>query len=349
MPSTPSPTPAVSGLLVLAGVVAFVSLGLAASPVFWRVSTQEEFLQGEVENVSIDATGQILIGPDTDLVYETTAPFLWSVVEDDGALWVGSGNDGKVFLVTSDGTGREVFDADELNVHALTPDGDGGVYAATSPDGAVYRVTRAGTAEVVFDPEEPYIWAVARRAATQTTDEDVLFVATGDPGRIYRVDAEGERDALLRHQSHTHTDARLRRKRQPPGRHGRTGAGCSDQPRGSGIRRPEQSVRRGPVTPTWDGRVLLRRGSGARGKCPDVVGGVVKRHAACHDCVDLGDGDRDSVGQHRRARGPSIHVVIGDQFGLREWRRLPDSERWCLGHRVGIVGRRALRRDTGGL
>ena len=191
MSSTPSPTPAVSGLLVLAGVVAFVSLGLAASPAFWRVSTQEEFLQGEVENVSIDATGQILIGPDTDLVYETTAPFLWSVVEDDGALWVGSGNDGKVFLVPSDGTGREVFDADELNVHALTPDGDGGVYAGTSPDGAVYRVTRAGTAEVVFDPEEPYIWAVARRAATQTTDEDVLFVATGDPGRIYRVDAEG--------------------------------------------------------------------------------------------------------------------------------------------------------------
>ena len=86
MPSTPSPTPAVSGLLVLAVVVAFVSLGLAASPAFWRVSTQEEFLQGEVENVSIDATGQVLIGPDTELVYETTAPFLWSVVEDDGAL-----------------------------------------------------------------------------------------------------------------------------------------------------------------------------------------------------------------------------------------------------------------------
>ena len=152
---------------------------------FWHVSTQAEFLRGDVDNVSVDADGQLLLGPKTEVVYETTAPFLWSVARHGESLWVGSGNDGKVFRIGPDGTGVTVFEAREQNVHAVVPTGDAEALIGTSPDGSVLRVT-SDHAETVFDPEDKYIWAVA------VDDDKNIFVATGDQGRIYRVSPDGD-------------------------------------------------------------------------------------------------------------------------------------------------------------
>ena len=173
-----------SGLTFAGVLVALVAVAQAASPTFWRVSTQDEFLRGVVENVSVDADGQLLLGPATEVVYESTAPFLWSVARASEALWIGSGGDGKVFRVGPDGTATTVYDADEQNVHAVAPMDDETAYVGTSPDGAVLRVT-TDSAQTVFDPEERYIWALA------VDDDQNLFVATGDQGRIYRVSPDG--------------------------------------------------------------------------------------------------------------------------------------------------------------
>ena len=157
----------------------------AASPTFWRVSTQQEFLKGHVENVSVDADGQLLLGPHTQVIYETTAPFLWTIVDGGDALWIGSGNDSKVFRVEPNGTATTVFEADALDVHAVAAAPAGGVYVGASPDGSLMRIAADGTSTTLFDPDEKYIWALA--AAPNGT----LFVATGDPGRIYEVDRAG--------------------------------------------------------------------------------------------------------------------------------------------------------------
>ena len=175
------------GLTALA-VPLLVVLGQSASPVFWRVSTQADFLRGEVDDVSVDTIGRVLLGPEMETLYETTAPFLWSADAVNGRLWVGSGNDGKVFLIESDGSGREVFDANELNVHAISATVEG-AYVGTSPDGAVYRVTDDGSAQVVFDPDEQYIWALA--TGPSSPDGQPLYVATGSPGRVYRIAPDG--------------------------------------------------------------------------------------------------------------------------------------------------------------
>lgn len=175
--------------LTAVAVTMLIVLGESASPVFWRVSTQADFLRGEVDNVSIDAIGRVLLGPESDILYETTAPFLWTADEAAGRLWIGSGNAGKVFLVAADGAGREVFDAGELNVHAIAAT-DGSAYIGTSPDGAVYRVTDDGESQTVFDPEETYIWALATAPALSSGGRD-LYVATGSPGRVYRISPDG--------------------------------------------------------------------------------------------------------------------------------------------------------------
>ena len=172
--------------LTAAGLTLAIALAHAAAPIFWRVSTQVEFLEGEVENLSVDTTGRLLLGPVSEVVYETTAPFLWSTAAADGVVWVGSGNDGRVFRVERGSEGRAVFDADELNVHAVAAIDRDTAYVGTSPDGSVFRVSTSEDAQTVFDPDEQYIWALARGGA-----ESDLFVATGDPGRIYRVTSDG--------------------------------------------------------------------------------------------------------------------------------------------------------------
>src|SRR5881275_2373115 len=91
--------------LVLVVLSAFASLH-ASSPKFFQSATQADFLKGDVENLSIDSQGQLTLGPATDLVYETAAPFLWSIAaQSDGTLFVGTGNEGKVFKIDPQGKG----------------------------------------------------------------------------------------------------------------------------------------------------------------------------------------------------------------------------------------------------
>ena len=60
----------------------------AASPTFWTVSSQADFLKGDVEDLSIDSDGRMFLGPAASVLGETSAPFLWSIVAGpDGSLW----------------------------------------------------------------------------------------------------------------------------------------------------------------------------------------------------------------------------------------------------------------------
>ena len=163
-----------------------------ASPTFWRVSTQAEFLRGDVESLSVDGDGHLVLGPVTDEFFDTTAPMLWSLASaSDGALWVGSGNDGRLYRVEPDGVGRVVFDADELDIHAVAAGAGGAVFAATSPDGRVYRVTLDGQTSTVFDPDDTYIWALA------VASDGTLYAATGDAARIYRITSQDESEMFF--------------------------------------------------------------------------------------------------------------------------------------------------------
>jgi hypothetical protein len=169
--------PAVAGVLL-----ALTARSDAATPTFWLVATQADFLRGDAEHLSIDSDGRLTLGPATDLVAETTAPFLWTLLPaPDGGYWAGSGNEGKVYRIGPGGKVAEFFDAPELEVHALAAAPGGGLFVGTSPDGKVYRLDASGKSEVLFDPDDKYIWSLA-------ADRDgSLYVGTGDKGVVYRV------------------------------------------------------------------------------------------------------------------------------------------------------------------
>ena len=164
-----------------------VSVGYAALPTFWQVSTEAEFLQGDVENLSIDPYGRLTLGPAVAPVYESSAPFLWTLVSaPDGSSFAGTGNEGQVFRIDADGKSAVFFDAEELEVHAIALAPNGGIYAATSPDGRIYRIDAAGKSTVLFDPPDRYIWSLIVDSAGN------VFAGTGDKGQIYKIAPDGK-------------------------------------------------------------------------------------------------------------------------------------------------------------
>jgi hypothetical protein len=175
-------------VLLASATIAFaIGAGVfAAAPTFWTVSTQADFLKGDVENLSIDSDGRMFPGPAASVLGETAAPFLWTVVAGpDGTLWAGSGNEGQVLKLAKDGKISTFFDASELEVHALAPAPNGGLYVGTSPDGRIYQVSADGSSKTFFDPDDKYIWALA------VDKSGNVFAATGDKGVIYKIAPDG--------------------------------------------------------------------------------------------------------------------------------------------------------------
>ena len=179
-------------LCALGFFVAVAAVSLTAGPQSWRAATQPEFLKGDLEQVSVDEHGRLTLGPAITRVFDAGVPFVWTAVAGpNGATFLGTGNDGKVFRVDAEGRGSVFYDAPELEVHALAPAADGGLFVGTSPDGRVYKVDAQGVAQTFFDPVEKYIWALATDSAGR------LLVATGDPkGKVYRVSATGTAEPL---------------------------------------------------------------------------------------------------------------------------------------------------------
>src|SRR5688500_14009934 len=175
-------------LALVCSFVSVVTIALtAASPTFWTVSSQADFLKGEVEDLSIDSDGRVFLGPAASVLGETSAPFLWSIVAGpDGSLLAGSGNEGKVLKIAKDGKVSTFFDATELEVHAIAAAPQGGFYVASSPEGKIYLVAADGSSKTFFDPEDKYIWALASDSA------GTLYAATGDKGVIYKITPDGK-------------------------------------------------------------------------------------------------------------------------------------------------------------
>jgi sugar lactone lactonase YvrE len=179
--------------VVLSIALAFllVPVARAAAPRFWRLEGTAAFLKGDFENLSLDSEARLRLGPAVRTLFDPETPNAWCVTgDDDGVLYIGTGNDGRLFRVDGE-EGSVLFDAEELEVHAVAVGPDGRVYAGTSPDGEVYAIDAEGQARSFFDPPETYIWALA------FDERGNLVVATGGEGRVYRVRPDGTSETLL--------------------------------------------------------------------------------------------------------------------------------------------------------
>jgi sugar lactone lactonase YvrE len=163
------------------------SAGTVATPGFWQAATQADFLRGDLEQLSLDEHGRVMLGPRVEPVHDPATPFVWTVLEGpDDSLFLGTGNDGRVVRVDRNGRGSVFFDATEMEVHAIAPAPNGGLFVGTSPDGRIYKVDSTGNAAPFFDPEDKYIWSLV------VGRSGVVYAATGDKGVVYRITPDGD-------------------------------------------------------------------------------------------------------------------------------------------------------------
>ncbi|MDX1384467.1 MAG: hypothetical protein R3190_12520, partial [Thermoanaerobaculia bacterium] len=115
-------------LLLLTGVLA--AGGASATEVkLYVTQAQKDFLKGTLESISVDPLGVLRLAPRAEQLAAIEEPFLLSAaVRGDGWV-VGTGNAGRVLLVTREGRVEELMAAPEPEVFAVWADEDGVVYA----------------------------------------------------------------------------------------------------------------------------------------------------------------------------------------------------------------------------
>src|SRR5271156_2138292 len=189
-----------ASLLVL---IVYPHLLLAQGTRLWVQSRYEEFEKGQPESTSIASPGYLEAGPALKSVLSTPSTYIWDVASDSqGNAYVATGSPATVLKVSPAGASTKLFTSKDLTVQTVKVGPDGSVYAATVPGGKVYRIKPGqsgldeSSATVVFDAatdahtaapakttdQARYIWDLAFDA------QGALYVATGGPATIYRVD-----------------------------------------------------------------------------------------------------------------------------------------------------------------
>lgn len=155
----------------------------AVTPKYWIHDTSEEFAKGEAKGVSVTAEGAVRLAPSSEVQAEIDEPYLWDIVHDakTNDVFVGTGDEGHVMRVS----GKEAsiyFQCDGLEVFSLCADGKGRLFAGAAPEGLVYRIEAENRGTKIFDAAESYPWDI------EIGPDGKLYVATGSPGVVYRVD-----------------------------------------------------------------------------------------------------------------------------------------------------------------
>jgi len=176
-----------SGLLL---ALLLASPCLAVETKFWQQNDQAAFEKGTLTNVSLRSDGRLSLAPEVNEVYDTSVPYLWTVVRDSkGNLYTGGGSSGndtaKLFAIAPNGKAKVLATVPGLEIHAIAINARDEVFAATNPDGKVWLIGRDGKPQVFFDPHTRYIWALA------FDSHGDLYVATGDEGKVFRITPAG--------------------------------------------------------------------------------------------------------------------------------------------------------------
>jgi hypothetical protein len=168
-----------------------LATGLTAEPLSKKTEIDffREVPSRNLKGLAARSDGRLVAGPVlTELRGTTPADILWCIVPaaDPTQWFVGTGPEGKIFELTVDAakssyTTRAWAKLDESHVFALLRLSDGAVLAGTSPRGALCLIRDGKLVARVGLPVDSIFDLLP-------LDGGSVLVATGNPGRIYRVD-----------------------------------------------------------------------------------------------------------------------------------------------------------------
>src|ERR1700756_4647101 len=91
------------------------TLARAGDPAVWEMSSRVELLKGEAHGVSVTDNGTLMLAPRFDQLFNSEQPYVWSTTVDSGGnVYLGTGHDGKIFRVSTDGKGALFTKLSEL-------------------------------------------------------------------------------------------------------------------------------------------------------------------------------------------------------------------------------------------
>jgi hypothetical protein len=192
---------------LVAALAAAPTLSRAQGTHRWTQSQFEEFEKGSPEGVAIESDGSLRQGPGLTELLTTPSSFVWALAADKSSrIFAATGSPAAVLRLGQKPEEKPftLFESRDLSLQALRFGPDGALYAATTPTGKLYKLDPAATtkldedkATVVFDAaklnapasgpaksgaQSHYIWDLSFDSAGR------LYIATGNPAAIYRVD-----------------------------------------------------------------------------------------------------------------------------------------------------------------
>lgn len=174
-------------IAALLGAVQVESAGAVTTERF-VLDDAESLAGGELIHTTVHSDGRVESGVDlTRIDLPPDVPLVYTAVRDSsGAIYLGTGNDGRVLRVR--GEQVEPFaQTGQLLVSALAFDGGGTLFAGTLPEGRIFAIARDGTTRELVRPEgAEHVWDLAWDAR-----RELLFAATGPEGRVYAIDRRG--------------------------------------------------------------------------------------------------------------------------------------------------------------
>lgn len=159
----------------------------------WAVNSAEEFGEGTFDGTYPAGDGHLQLAPPHQGLVSPEAERAWTVQPlDDGSVLVGCwSSPARLYQVSTDGTAKLLGESqDDVALVAVTRGTDGTVYAGGIPSGRVYKAIDGKLVKFAELPEA-YIWGLL------PDGQGGLYAATGNAGRLYRIDAKGQLKVVL--------------------------------------------------------------------------------------------------------------------------------------------------------
>ena len=175
-------------------VFIFSNVAFAVKTSLWQQQHHADFEAGKPKDLSLTSNGDVTLSPKIESFTKLKETQVWALVEDSaGNLYVGTGNEGKIYKISADGDTAELYyNSPEVTIYSLAIGPDDALYAGTGPDGLIYKITDATTPPTtILNEGDKYVWAL------QFDAEGNLYAATGTDGKIYKITSEGESSVLF--------------------------------------------------------------------------------------------------------------------------------------------------------
>jgi outer membrane protein assembly factor BamB len=138
---------------------------------------------GELDGTAVHSDGSVTLGVQTRRIGLDEAAMAWCFARGSGAVFIGTGNDGKIYRLAGDDV-SEFAATGQLVVTSLAFDG-GQLYAGTLPEARIYKIDGQGQVQELARPDgAEHIWDLAVHDGT-------LYAATGPEGKVFAIDATG--------------------------------------------------------------------------------------------------------------------------------------------------------------